>query len=100
MLGLWHAANAAYGLDFKLLAHALAQLHEYFCAGTIPAGADGLLHEKEYRCAVVFGQVFRQIALVLAHPDADHTIVVRIAHGFQLALHSADRFRLAIGELD
>ena len=84
VLGLRHTADTTDGLNLKLLAHTLTKLHEDFGPWAIPAGTDGLFHKQKNGLCIVFGEIFRQIAFVLAHLDTDHTIVIGIAHFLQL----------------
>ena len=98
--GLRHSADTTDGLDFKVLAHAFTQLHENLGTGTIPSCADGLFHEQEHGLCIILGQIVREVFFVLAHPFADHAVVVGVSHRFQLALHGHNGFRLAIWELN
>ena len=100
VLGLRHTADTTDGLNLKLLAHTLTKLHEDFGPWAIPAGTDGLFHKQKNGLRIILCEVFRQITLVFAHPDADHTVVVGITHALQLAFHSTDCFRLTVGELN
>ena len=97
---LRHSADTTDGLDFKVLAHTFTQLHENFGTGTIPSCADGLFHEKEHGLCIVLGQIVWEVFFILAHPLADHAVVVGVAHRFQLALHGHDGFRLTVRELN
>ena len=100
MLRFGHTADTTNGLDFKALVHAFTQLHKDLCTGTVPAGADSLLHQQEHRSGIILGQVVRQIPLILAHPNADHAVIIGIAHAFQFSFHGTDGFRLTVGKLD